>query len=97
MKLCDLTDSKTLVACNTDQASLTQPDIGVAQEWALAIARHPADFDGILYPSRFDSGICLALFDKPTFTKLKVRHLFFFKDEPMPCRRFVEEHKIDLV
>lgn len=47
-------------------ARLFAGDYSVAQQWALALFRHPAAPDGIYYPSRHDpQRACAALFDRP--------------------------------
>lgn len=37
-------------------------DQRLARSWAEALHRHPGDFDGIAFPSRFRTGDNLALF-----------------------------------
>ena len=96
-KLCDLTNLKTLFSCGTDQASITQANISVAQQWAFAIAQHPEDFDGIIYPSRFGAGACLALFGKSAFINLEANRIFAFDDNPDSCQEFIKQYNIRLI
>ena len=61
--ICDLTDPKTRHACGVDVTSLLSADLSIPQAWGEAIALHPAQFDGLLYTSRFTDKPCLALFN----------------------------------
>jgi len=47
-------------------------DQRLARAWAAAIHRHPAKFDGIVFPSRFHTGDNLALFQARVANKLRV-------------------------
>jgi hypothetical protein len=60
--ICDLTNSKTLSALRADLSALMHYDLKIPQQWGLAIQRHPANFQGIKFKSRFNGKICLALF-----------------------------------
>jgi len=51
-----------------DKASLLAADIGIPQQWGLAVQQHPATFEGIKYSSRFVNQACLALFDRGRLT-----------------------------
>jgi hypothetical protein len=62
--VCDLTSPETLSACRVDMGTLTHPDLIYPQAWAKAIMEHPANFDGILYLSRFTQKPCLALYPR---------------------------------
>lgn len=59
LKLCDLTDSATLLATGFDAATLYGSDLEIPQGWAEVVARHPAIFDGILYRSRHTHRHCI--------------------------------------
>jgi RES domain-containing protein len=65
LRLCDLTAAATQLAVGLDAATLFQPDLEGPQRWADCLARHPADFDGILYPSRHTGEKCLVLWQRP--------------------------------
>jgi RES domain-containing protein len=66
LRLCDLTAAATLLAVGLDAATLFQPDLEGPQRWAECLARHPAEFDGILYPSRHTGEKCLVLWQRPS-------------------------------
>jgi hypothetical protein len=64
LDLCDLTKAKTLSALLADLSALMHTEVAAPQEWGLAIQRHPANFQGIKYKSRFNGKACLALFER---------------------------------
>lgn len=65
LKLCDLTHADVISAVGVDIATLHYPYIRRAKTWAERIARHPAQFDGILYRSRHTQDPCLVLWLRP--------------------------------
>jgi hypothetical protein len=67
--ICDLTNPKTLSALRVDLSTLMHYDLKIPQQWGLAIQRHPANFQGIKFKSRFNGKICLALFDRDNIKK----------------------------
>ncbi len=64
ISVCDLTSPATLAASGVETGTLANPDLAYPQAWAKAIMEHPANFDGILYPSRFTHEPCLALYPR---------------------------------
>jgi hypothetical protein len=62
--VCDLTNPRTLSALMVDLAALMHPKIEAPQEWGLALQRHPANFQGLKFLSRFNGKACLALFQR---------------------------------
>ena len=62
--LCDLTKASTLSALVVDLSALMHTEVAAPQQWGLAIQRHPANFQGIKYKSRFNGKTCLALFQR---------------------------------
>jgi hypothetical protein len=64
LKVCAFSLEPTRNAMGVDKASLLASDLGIPQDWGLAVQRHPAAFDGIKYTSRFVDQPCLALFDR---------------------------------
>jgi hypothetical protein len=64
IRVCDLTNARTLTAMRVDLSSFMHTSIAVPQEWGLAIQRHPARFQGIKFKSRFNGKACLALFQR---------------------------------
>jgi len=64
VRLCDLTAANTLLAVGLDAATLYQPDLEQPQRWAECIARHPAGFGGIVYPSRHTGETCVVLWER---------------------------------
>jgi hypothetical protein len=67
--VCDLTNAKTLSALRVDLSALMHNDIKTPQQWGLAIQRHPANFQGIKFKSRFNGKMCLALFKRDNLEK----------------------------
>lgn len=65
VRVCDLTDENVRAQVGIDLSALHHTDISVPQAWGLAVQEHPNAFEGLLYPSRFDGQVCLALFDRP--------------------------------
>lgn len=65
LKLCDLTHADVIPAVGVDIATLHYPYIRRAKTWAERIARHPAQFDGILYRSRHTQEPCMVLWLRP--------------------------------
>ena len=62
LQVCDLTNARTLSALRADLSALMHHDLAAPQEWGLAIQRHPANFQGVKFKSRFNGRACLALF-----------------------------------
>ncbi len=65
LKLCDLTNADVISAVGVDIATLHYPFIRRAKLWAERIARHPAQFDGILYRSRHTQEPSLVIWLRP--------------------------------
>lgn len=65
LKLCNLTSVDVLTAIGLDVTTLHWNDITLAREWAERIANHPAQFDGVVYPSRHSLEHCVVLWDRP--------------------------------
>ena len=65
LKLCDLTHEDVIPAVGVDFATIHYPFIRRAKIWAERIARHPAQFDGILYRSRLNGQPCMVLWLRP--------------------------------
>jgi hypothetical protein len=69
MHLCDLTSAKTLSALRVDLSTLMHNDLKTPQAWGLALQRHPANFQGIKFKSRFNDKVCLAIFNRDHIEK----------------------------
>ncbi len=67
--VCDLTNAKTLSALMVDLSALMHPELKTPQAWGQAIQRHPANFQGIKFKSRFNHKVCLALFQRDGIEK----------------------------
>jgi RES domain-containing protein len=65
LTLCDLTDSETRQRVGIDSATLYTTDLSVPQGWAEVLARHPRNFDGILYRSRHTDRLCIVAWNRP--------------------------------
>lgn len=96
-KVCDLTDSKTRMACGIDLAAIKHPDLSIPQQWALAIAAHPTHFDGILYPSRFTGKACIALFDRNIPLSIQCTTTHPLAKEDKDTAGFLDKYGIRLV
>lgn len=76
LKVCAASTARTREAMAVDKSSLMDDDIGIPQEWGLALQKHPAGFEAIKYTSRFADQPCLALFERGGLkSKLKVKML----------------------
>jgi hypothetical protein len=64
LALADLTGpGLSRIGATTELSAM--PDYARTQEWALALANHPASVDGLLYRARFDPSVrSIALFDR---------------------------------
>ena len=62
LQVCDLTKARTLSALKVDLGALMHHDLAVPQAWGVALQKHPANFQGIKFKSRFNGKSCLALF-----------------------------------
>ena len=52
-----------------DLSALMHPEVATPQQWGLAIQRHPANFQGIKFKSRFNDKACLAVFQRDGMEK----------------------------
>lgn len=53
----------------------------LARRWSLAIYTHPAKVDGIIYPSRLNGEVNLAVYDRAV-SKLSPRHTMDLRHAP---------------
>ena len=67
--ICDLTNARTLSALLVDLAALMRAEGATPQEWGLALQRHPANFQGIKFKSRFNGKACMAVFQRDGLEK----------------------------
>lgn len=96
-RVCDLTDSKIRTACHADLAALLATDLSIPRKWALAIATHPAAFDGILYPSRFTGKTCIALFNRRPALHITSRWKYNLARGHKNSADFLDKYRIRLV
>jgi hypothetical protein len=76
LKVCAVSTERTREAMAVDKSSLLADDLGIPQQWGLALQEHPAGFEAVKYTSRFVDQPCLALFDRGGLkSKLKVELL----------------------
>jgi hypothetical protein len=74
--ICDLTSPRTLSSLMVDLSALMHTTMDAPQEWGLALQRHPENFQGLKFRSRFNGKACLALFQRDGLEKrLKEKHL----------------------
>jgi hypothetical protein len=64
LHICDLSNAKTLSVIMADLSALMHQDLACPQAWGLAIHKHPANFQGIRFRSRFNGKPCLAIFER---------------------------------
>ena len=95
--VCDLTEKKTRLSCGIDLPSLMYPDLSIPKRWASAIASHPAQFEGILYPSRFTGNTCIALFGRRTPQRIQSTPAFPLSKETKETAKFLNKYGIRLV
>ena len=69
ISLCDLTKPETLSTLQVDLTALINEKLDVHQEWGVAIQKHPSNFQGINYKSRFNDRACLAVFQRDGLEK----------------------------
>jgi len=69
ISVCDLTKPETLSALRVDLTALMNEKLDIPQEWGLAIQKHPSNFQGIKYKSRFNDRACLAVFQRDDIKK----------------------------
>jgi hypothetical protein len=69
-------------------------DQRLARSWAAALHRHPANFDGIAFPSRFRTGDNLALFQARVGGALRVAARRRVLDSPVELGQAC--HALDL-
>ncbi len=96
-KVCDLTCKETRMACGIDLPAIQHPDLSIPQQWAMAIASHPAQFDGILYPSRFNANTCIALFSRRTSQSIESIPAFPLSHDSKETTEFINKYSIRLV
>ena len=80
LNVCDLTDPDTLGQVGIDGSTLYTIDFQITQEWAERIARHPAHFDGIIYPSRHTFQKCIVLWRREGSARDVEREITFLDD-----------------
>jgi len=80
-----------------DLASLTSYDLSIPQAWGLAIQRHPANFEGIKFKSRFTNRPCLALFERYNIKSSLSEKLVGSLSEIEPALAWLDKFKIQLV
>jgi hypothetical protein len=64
LRLCDMLDEAVIAAMGLDKGAIYSTDLSIPQAWAKAVMEHPANFEGILYSSRFGCGKCIAAFER---------------------------------
>ncbi len=97
LKACALSLEATRNAMGVDKASLLATDFSVPQEWALAVQKHPATFDGLKYSSRFIDQPCLAIFDRGGMAARLQETLLGELKNLDAAVDWLDEHKVALV
>lgn len=81
LKVCAISTARTRSVMGVDKGNLLAADLTIPQAWGLSIQRHPADFEGIKYTSRFVDQPCLALIGRPGLpARLRTRQLGTLSD-----------------
>lgn len=96
LRVCDLTDARTLSALRVDLSALTNNDVQVPQAWGLAIQRHPAEFEAIQFKSRFNDWFCLAVFNRRKMEKRVEERRLEPLAEHGPAIEWLQDHKVSL-
>jgi hypothetical protein len=96
MQVCDLTRSRTLSALMVDLTALTNEKLAIPQEWGLAIQRHPGEFEGIKFKSRFNNRPCLALFQRGQVEKRMTETLLGALSEQDAALDWLDDHRVSL-
>lgn len=97
LRVCDLTDELTRSRAKVDVSALTHTDLSVTKAWGLAIQRHPANFDGLRYRSRFDNQPCLALFERAPLVSHLRETLVGDLADTTEADAFITQHNISLI
>jgi hypothetical protein len=96
IRVCDLTNAKTLSVLLADLSALMHIEVSAPQEWGLAIQRHPANFQAIKFRSRFNGKVCLALFQRDGLEKrLKEKRLASLANDDTAAD-WLDKHKVSL-
>lgn len=96
IQVCDLTNARTLATLRVDLSALLHTAIAAPQEWGLAIQRHPANFQGVKYRSRFNGSVCMALFQRDGIeTRLRAKQLGHLADDDAAVD-WLDKHQISL-
>lgn len=99
LRLIDLTQSGSLLRIGCD-ARLFSGDHSTAQLWSVALHRHSAKADGLLYPSRLDPARqALALFSDraPKIVELHRRSWFAPGPPRLLLAEILEHYKLELI
>jgi hypothetical protein len=96
LRVCDLTDARTLSALNVDLSALTNNDLQVPQAWGLAIQQHSAVFGAIQFKSRFNDWFCLAVFNRGDLEKQITETRLESLLDHVPAIDWLHEHKVSL-
>jgi hypothetical protein len=95
LQVCDLTNARTLSAIMADLSALMHQDLACPQAWGLAIQKHPGNFQGIRFKSRFNGRPCLAIFQRDA--KLRLRETLVDTLSNLDAAAdWLDEHKVSL-
>lgn len=97
LHVCDLTNPRTLTAMMVDYTALMNEKLEIPQEWGLAIQKHPANFQGIKYKSRFNGRTCLVIFDRDGIsTQVRVGKAIGPLEHHDPAVEWIADHQVCL-
>jgi hypothetical protein len=97
LRMCDLTNPRTLAALRVEYTALMNEKLRLPQAWGLAIQRHPNNFQGIKYKSRFNGRTCLVIFDRDDIARqISVKSASPPLDQHDSAVDWMAEHKIRL-
>jgi hypothetical protein len=95
LQICDLTSARTLSAIMVDLSALMHQDLACPRLWGLAIQKHPANFHGIRFKSRFSGKSCLAVFQRDPRFRLRESRLDTLSDLSEAVD-WLDKHKVSL-
>ncbi len=96
LRVCDLTNARTLSAMMVDLSALMHNDISAPQQWGLVIQRHPAHFQAIRFKSRFNGKACLALFQRDGIEERLREKLAGSLPDNDAAANWLDKHKVCL-
>ena len=97
LHICDLTNPRTLASLRVDYTSLMNEKLDIPQDWGFAIQRHPSNFQGIKYRSRFNGRACLVIFERDGIeSRVRLEEGIGALEHHDPAVDWIMDHKVRL-